>query len=52
MDAQGGLGSLSPTQRAQLMDQMKTEVAIANVRELMDVSLVLTHVNFAAATDK
>ncbi|VDD77928.1 unnamed protein product [Mesocestoides corti] len=37
MDAsQGGLGSLSPSQRTQLVDQMKAEVAIASARELMD----------------
>ncbi|CDS43624.1 Mitochondrial import inner membrane translocase subunit Tim13 [Echinococcus granulosus] len=30
------LSSLTPSQRAQLVDQMKAEVAIASTRELMD----------------
>ncbi|KAL5107133.1 Mitochondrial import inner membrane translocase subunit Tim13-A [Taenia crassiceps] len=38
MDQQSSaLGSLTPAQRAQLVDQMKTEVAIASTRELIDV---------------
>ncbi|VDM32767.1 unnamed protein product [Hydatigera taeniaeformis] len=37
MDQQpSALGSLTPAQRAQLVDQMKAEVAIASTRELMD----------------
>ncbi|KAL5971545.1 Mitochondrial import inner membrane translocase subunit Tim13-B [Taenia solium] len=37
MDQQpSALSSLTPAQRAQLVDQMKAEVAIASTRELMD----------------
>ena len=38
MDQQvSGVANLTPAQRAQLMDQVKTEVAIASARDLMDV---------------
>ncbi|VDN09700.1 unnamed protein product [Dibothriocephalus latus] len=48
-----GLSSLTPAQRAQLVDQMKTEVAIASARELIEVCFVLINMHrFQQMTQK
>lgn len=38
MDSLGTLGSLSSSQKDELMDQVKQQIAVANAQELLTVS--------------
>lgn len=46
MDQSLNLNSLTPAQKGQLMEQMKTEVALASARELLEVDLYIVIPNY------
>ncbi|CAH8624561.1 unnamed protein product [Schistosoma rodhaini] len=46
MDQSLNLNSLTPAQKGQLMEQMRTEVALASARELLEVDLYVLIPNY------